>query len=171
MTRRPWIAAAAAALLAASPVWADVGQGDIEAGVTVSLTSSEQEIDTGAGTQTTKTDYGIVNLSGAYFYTDNLQIKVALSLFVSTDFTAGTLNPGADYLFAVGRTGNVVPFAGASFGLGVADSETDYLEGHGGVKYFFRENASVEASLGYSMPTDSAYDATTDLAVGLNVYF
>lgn len=169
--RKPWIAAAAAVLLAAPSVQADVGQGDIEAGLTVSLTSSEQEVDTGFGTTTTDNDYGNISVSGGYFYSDNLQFKLALNLLITTDFTFGTLNPGADYLFEVARDGAIVPFAGGSFGLGIADSETDYLEGHGGIKYFFRDNASVEASLGYSMPTDSAFDDTIDLAVGINVYF
>jgi len=66
---------------------------------------------------------------------------------------------------------SVVPFAGGAFALGLSDNPTDYLEVHGGVKYFFRENTSLEARLSYQSPTDSAYGAITDLTVGVNIYF
>ena len=167
---RAWIAASAALLLAAPAAQAGgVGQGDIEAGVSVSLTSSETEVD---GGPTTKNDSGTVSVSGGYFYSDMVQFKVALFMSVTTDVTTGSINPGADFLFANGDK-PLVPFAGVSYGLAVGDiTDTDFLEVHGGVKYFFRERTSVEAKLARFEPMDSAYDVGhTDLTVGLNFYF
>lgn len=163
-----WMAASAALLLAAPVAQAGVGQGDIEAGVSISLTSTETEA---AGT-TTKSDSGLISVSGGYFYSDMIEFKLALIMSVTTDTTTGSINPGADFLFA--QPGQpMVPFAGASYGLAVGDiTDTDFLEVHGGIKYFFRERASVEARLARFEPTDSAVDAGhTDLTVGVNFYF
>ena len=167
--KRAWIAASAALLLAAPLAQAGVGQGDIEAGVSVSLTSTEVEPETGP---TTKTDSGTISLSGGYFYSDMIQFKLGLNMTVTTDANYGSINPGADFLFAQGDS-PLVPFAGASYGLAVGDlTETDFLEFHGGIKYFFRENASFEAKLSRSEPMDSGVDAGhTDLSAGINVYF
>lgn len=163
---KPWIAASALVLLASPGAYAaGVGKGDFEAGLSVSLTSTSVEID---GVAQGDSDAGVIEVSGGMFFTDQLEAKVALSAVVTADFTAGTLRPGVDYFFT---SGSVVPFAGAALGLGVFDSETDYIDVHGGVKYFFRERTSLEARLSFQNPTDSAYDAVTDLFVGLNVYF
>ena len=164
---KPWIALTAALLLTSPGAYAaGVGKGDFEAGLSISLNTTETDSEV---IGTTETDSGIIELSGGYFFSDQLQFKLALSEVVSTDFTYGTLKPGADWLFVTGRT--FVPFAGGAFALGLQDNPTDYLEVHGGVKYFFRENTSVEAKLSYLSPTDSAFGAITDLTVGVNIYF
>jgi len=165
---RPWMAVAAAVLLAAPAAYADVGQGDIEVGASISLVNSEME----SGGVTTKQDFGLVSASGGYFYTDMIEFKLALNMVVTTDVTFGSINPGADFLFGQGDS-PVVPFAGASYGLAVGDlDETDFLEFHGGVKYFFRESMSVEVKLARSEPMDSDFDVGhTDLTAGFNVYF
>ena len=166
---RAWIAACAALLLAAPAAYAGVSQGDIEAGISVSLNKQEIETD---GAPTQKTDFGLINVSGGYFYTDMIQFKLALNMIVTSDATTGSINPGADFLFSQGGS-DLVPFAGASYGLAVGDlTETDFLELHGGVKYFFRENTSVEFKLARHEPMDRDVDAGhTDLSVGVNVYF
>jgi hypothetical protein len=168
---RVWIAAGAALLLAAPGAQAGVGQGDVEIGASISLTSQERELDTGFGTSTTKSDSGNVSLSGGYFYTDMIEFKLALNMSVSTDVTTGSINPGADFLFAGGS--DLVPFAGASYGLAVGDiTDTDFLEFHGGFKYFFRERASFEVKLARFEAMDSDVEAGhTDLSAGLNFYF
>jgi hypothetical protein len=167
--KRAWTAACAALLLAAPAAQAGVGQGDIEAGVSISLTSTEIEPETGPST---KSDSGTVNLSGGYFFSDMIQFKLGLNMTVTTDATFGSINPGADFLFSQGDS-PMVPYVGASYGLAVGDlTETDFLEFHGGIKYFFRENASFELELSRSEPMDSDVDAGhTDLSVGVNVYF
>lgn len=163
------MAACSAWLLAAPVAQAGVGQGDIEAGVSISITKQEIEIDGGG---TTKTDFGTINVSGGYFYSDMLEFKGAVNMTVTSDFTFGTLNPGADFLFTQSGS-QMVPFAGASYGLAFGDlDQTDFLEFHGGIKYFFRENASVEAKLARFEPIDSDFDVgRTDLTVGLNLYY
>jgi len=167
MMSKPWIAVSAALLLAAPGAHAGVGQGDIEAGASISLTNSEQTV---AGT-TTKSDFGTVNVSGGYFFSDMIEFKLALNMSVSTDITTGTINPGADFVFA--GDGTLVPFAGASYGLAVGYlDDTDFLEFHGGIKYFFRENTSLEVKLARFEPMDSDFDVGhTDLSAGFNVYF
>jgi len=170
---RPWIAVSAILLLAAPGAYAGVGQGDIEVGASISLTSQEQETDDGfGGTTTTKTDYGSVSANGGYFFTDMIEFKLALFMLVSTDITTGSINPGADFLFAPKGT-TLVPFAGASYGLAVGDlDDTDFLEFHGGLKYFIRERTSLEAKLARFEAIDSDFDVGhTDLTVGFNVYF
>jgi len=163
---KPWIAVSALVLLASPGAYAaGVGEGDFEAGLSVSLTSTETD---SAGT-TTDSDSGQIEVSGGMFFSDQLEAKVALSASVTTDATFGTLKPGVDYLFT--GTSSVVPFAGGAYALGMFDTETDYLDVHGGIKYFFRERTSVEARLSYQMATDSGFDDVTDLFVGLNVYF
>lgn len=163
---KPWIAAIAALLLAPG-AYAGVGQGDIEAGISVSLTSTSIDLGSGLGKQ--DSDSGDVQLSGGYFVNDMIEVKAALAMSVSTDFTSGEFKPGADFLFA-GKEA-LVPFAGAAYALGIADTKTDYIDLHGGVKYFFRENTSIEGKLQYLMATDSAYSDVTELTVGLNIYF
>ena len=164
---KPWIAVSALVLLASPGAYAaGVGEGDFEAGLSITLSSTEYEV---AGT-TTESDFGYIAVSGGMFFTDQLEAKAGLSGTVVSDFTFGTLTTGVDYLFTSdGAT--VVPFAGGGFALGMFDTETDYIDAHGGVKYFFRERTSVEARLSYQMSTDSAYDDIIDLFVGLNVYF
>jgi hypothetical protein len=167
--KRAWIAASAALLLAAPAAYAGVGQGDIEAGISISLNSTEVETD---GAPAQKFDSGLVSVSGGYFYTDMIQFKVALNMNVTSDDTSGSLNPGADFLFTQAGS-DMVPFAGASYGLAIGDTtDTDFLEFHGGLKYFFRERTSVEFKLARFEPMDSDFDfGHTDLTVGLNVYF
>ncbi|MGH8442151.1 MAG: hypothetical protein ACRETF_04520 [Nevskiaceae bacterium] len=165
---KPWIALTAALLLASPGVYAaGIGKGDFEAGLSISISQTEIDIE---GFGTTDSDTGIIELSGGYFFSDQLQFLLSLSEVISSDFTYGTLAPGVDWMFVTGGS-TVVPFAGAAFALGLQDNPTDYLEVHGGVKYFFREDTSVEARLSYASPTDSAFDAYTDLTVGINIYF
>jgi len=167
---KPWIAVSAAVLLASPGVYAaGVGEGDFEAGISVSLTKTE--VDFGGATPDQDQDFGLIELSGGRFFTDQLEAKAGLSATTTATDTFGTLRLGADYLFTNKTPGDVVPFAGAGFALGLFDTETDYLDLHGGIKYFFRERTSLEARLGFQSPTDSAYDAITELFVGLNVYF
>ena len=74
-----------AALLLVSPgAWAGVGQGDIEAGISISLNQTETDIE---GSGTTDSDVGLIEVSGGYFFSDQLQFRLALSEVVSTDFT------------------------------------------------------------------------------------
>src|SRR5690349_1991062 len=108
---KPWIAAAAALLLAAPSAYADVGKGDIEAGISVSLTSTEIETET---LGTIDSDNGTVEFGGGYFVTDNLEAKLALSMDISTDATYGEVKPGADFLFGTRGSDDFtfVPFVG-----------------------------------------------------------
>jgi hypothetical protein len=163
-----WTAACAALLLAAPAAQADVGQGDIEAGISVSLNSTEVEPETGPST---KTDYGLISVSGGYFYSDMIQFRLGLSMIVS-DTTSGSINPGVDFLFSQADS-PMVPFVGASYGLAVGDiTDTDFLDVHGGIKYFFKERASIEFKLAHYQALDSNVDGShTDLTAGINIYF
>jgi hypothetical protein len=168
---KPWIAVSAAVLLASPGAYAagagGIGEGDMEAGISVSLASTELDF---AGSKT-DSDVGIIEIAGGKFFTDQLEAKVGLSAVMTTDSDAGTLKLGADYLFTGPSATEIVPFVGGAFGLGMFDTETDFLDVHGGIKYFFRERTSIEAKLSFLSPTDSAYDSATDLTVGINIYF
>lgn len=166
---KSWWAASAALLLAAPTAQAGVGQGDIEVGVSVSLAYTEIEFE-GGGTQ--DQDSGSLSASGGYFFSDMIEFKGALTYVLSGDTAGGSINPGVDFFFPT-TDSKVVPFAGASYGLALGDfDQSDFLEVHGGVKYFFRERTSVEARLSRSEPVDSDFDVGhTDLFAGINVYY
>ena len=164
---KPWIAVSALVLLASPGAYAaGVGQGDFEASLSVTLSSTEIDV----GGTTTDSDFGLISVSGGMFFTDQLEAKAGLTGTVVSDFTYGTLTGGVDYLFTRGAA--VVPFAGGGFALGMFDTETDYIDLHGGIKYFFRERMSLEVKLSRSEPVDSEFDVGhTDLTAGFNVYF
>lgn len=149
-------------LLAAPLAQAGVAAGDLEAGASVSLTSTKT------------TDSGFIGGSIGYFFTDILQAKAAVSAIVTDTATFGIFSPGLDAVFFGSR--KVAPFVGASYGLSFGDDftpgvSTDYYEGHGGVKFFIKERASLEAKLTKFEATESAASGRLELSLGLNIYF
>jgi hypothetical protein len=158
-------------VLAAAPAaFAGVGAGDVEAGVSVSVSHTSN---TSSGTTTTS-DSGNVGGNVGYFFTDMIEGKLAVTGTVTTATTSGTVNPGADFVFLA--RGRVAPFVGASYALSWGDTvgpvDSDFIEGHAGVKFFIRARAALEAKLARYEPTDSAAkSAHTVLSVGINVYF
>lgn len=161
-------------LLSAPMAQAGVGKGDLEAGVNVSITNTETTV---SGTST-ESDTGVVGGSIGYFFTDIFEAKAAISAIISssggTKTTYGIFSPGLDAVFL--GTKKVAPFVGASYGLAFGDQlgpvDSDYFEGHAGVKFFIKERASLEAKLTKYEPTDSAATSgRLELAVGLNLYF
>lgn len=177
---KPWcIAIAALAMAGAPPAFAGVGAGDIEAGLNVSLSHTKTSIDTSVGTVDSTSDSGNIGGNIGFFFTDMLEGKFAASGTQSssggTKSTYGTINPGLDLVF-LGKRGKVAPFVGASYALRWGDSlgptDSDFYEGHAGVKFFIKEKASLEVKLARYEATDSlATSSHTELAVGLNVYF
>src|SRR5690349_21464747 len=108
---KPWIAVSTLVLLASPGAYAaGVGEGDFEAGLSVTLSSTEVDV----GGTTTDSDFGLISLSGGMFFTDRLEAKVGLTGTVvssaGSSSTFGTLTPGVDYMFTNG--GSVVPFVG-----------------------------------------------------------
>jgi hypothetical protein len=170
---------AALALLATPAAFAGVGAGDVEAGLNVSLVHTKTSIDTGAGTFDSTSDNGTIGGNVGYFITDMLEFKLAATGTVTssagTKTTTGTINPGLDVVF-LGTKGKVAPFIGASYAKSWGDTagpvDTDYYDGHAGVKFFIKEKASLEVKLArYEATEDAAMTGHTDLSVGLNVYF
>jgi hypothetical protein len=178
--KKAHIAAAALLALGTAPAgYAGVGAGDLEAGVGISLIHSETTIDTPTGSSDSESDTGIIGGNVGYFFTDIFEAKLAISGIVSsaggTKTTQGSVNPGVDAVFLATR-GTVAPFVGVSYGLAFGDTvggvDSDYYEGHGGVKIFIRERTSLEIKLSRFEAVDSAAQTShTDLGVGLNVYF
>ena len=162
-------------LLAAPMSQASVGKGDLEAGVNVSISNTEITV---SGSPPSESDTGVIGGSIGYFFTDIFQAKAAISVVMSSSggskSTFGIFAPGVDAVFL--GTKKVAPFVGLGYGLSFGDSlgpvDSDFYEGHAGVKFFIKERASLEAKLTKYEPTDSA--ATTgrlELALGLNIYF
>ena len=177
---KPWIAALGSLLLAAAPgTYAGVGAGDFEAGVGISLSHSTTSIDYNGTTTDTTSNTGTIGGNVGWFATDMIELKAAAtgtrSSSGGTTTTLGVISPGADFVF-LGKSGKVAPFVGAaygkSFGTTVPGSvDTNYVDGHAGVKFFITERATLEVKATYFKPTDSAADARFDLAAGINVYF
>lgn len=176
-TRRFVASVCGIALLLAAPLaQAGVGQGDMEAGISVSVSNTETTPDVG---RTTKSDTGFIGGSFGYFFTDIFQAKVAVSAIISSGggggkTTFGIFSPGIDAVFL--GTKKVAPFVGASYGLSFGDKlgpvDSDFYEGHAGVKFFIKERASLEAKLTKYEPTDSAArNGRLEFSVGLNIYF
>lgn len=172
MSKAQWIAALVIASVAPS-LQAGVGQGDFEAGLNIAITKTEITISTGAGDVTTKSDSGTVSVAFGYFVLDFLELKGAASSTITDDLTYGVLSPGADFVF-LGRR-SVAPFVGLAYGLSFGDAtgpvESDFVDLHGGLKFFLGERSSLEIKLTRLEPLDSAVSARTELAAGLNFYF
>ena len=169
-----------AVLMAPAPAaLAGVGKGDVEAGLNISLMHQKTSVDTSVGTFESTSDNGNIGGNVGYFFTDMIEGKLAATGQVTSSggnkTTTGTINPGVDFVF-LGNKGKVAPFAGASYAKSFGDTvgavDSDFYEGHLGVKFFIREKASLEAKLArYEAAKSRADSSHTELAVGLNVYF
>lgn len=187
---RTWAAALLTLALAPS-AHAGVGQGDFEAGLNLAYsqtkTSVSQDFGFGSCTMDTTTKMGSFGGNGGYFVTDMIEAKAAFTATragsdtsgcgapsTSSTSTFGVFSPGADFVF-LGRTGKAAPFVGAAYGFSFGDSyggtSTDYVDIHGGAKFFLRERSSLELKLTRFEPTDSAAKGRTELSLGINVYF
>ncbi len=164
-----------ALLLAAPLVQAGVGSGDLEAGVSVSISNTQTTPDVGP---TTESDTGFIGGNIGYFFTDIFEAKAALSAIISssggTKTTYGIFSPGLDAVFLGSK--KVAPFLGVGYGLSFGDDlgpvSSDFYEGHAGVKFFIKERASLEAKVSKFEPTDSAaMSGRLEIALGLNIYF
>jgi hypothetical protein len=185
MSKR-WRAALGAFLLVAMPAVqaAGIGKGDFEAGVSISVSETTTTIDSGFGECETTVETGTIGGTVGYFITDIIELKAAAT---ATQFgtetcggvgdipssTLGVFSPGADFVF-LARDGGVAPFVGAAYGLSFGDTlgiDTDYLDVHGGAKFFIAERATLELKLTRFEPTESDASGRTELAAGINVYF
>lgn len=171
-----------ALLLAAPLAQAGVGKGDLEAGVSLSIANTKITPDAGASFET---DTGYIGGNIGYFFTDIFEAKAALSAVISsftdpstgttTKTTTGIFAPGVDAVFLGSR--KVAPFVGVGYGLSFGDKpagspDSDFYEGHAGLKFFIKERASLEAKVTKFEPTDSAAKTgRLEIAVGLNIYF
>jgi hypothetical protein len=184
--RKPWIAAFATVVVGAAPAVhaAGIGKGDFEAGLSISVGETTTTVDTGGGDCETTIETGTIGGNVGYFITDIIELKAAAS---ATQFgtetcggtgnipssTLGVFSPGADFVF-LGTRGSVAPFVGAAYGISFGDTvglDTDYLDVHGGIKFFVAERASLEVKLTRFEPTESDAGGRTELAAGINVYF
>lgn len=158
-----------AGLLLSAPALAGVGQGDFELGINVSVTKQEITI----ADTTTKSDFGNIGAGFGYFIDDMIELKGAVSMTVTDAGNFGVFSPGADFVF-MGKE-KVAPFVGLAYGLAFGDStgvDSDFIDLHGGVKFFISERASLELRLNRFDPTDSASPmGRTELTAGINIYY
>lgn len=165
-----------ALLLAAPMSQAGVGAGDLEAGISISIANTETSV---SGSPSTKSDIGFLGGNIGYFFTDIFEAKASVSAVMSssggTKTTSGIFSPGLDAVFFGSKT--VAPFVGVGYGLSFGDKpagspDSDFYEGHAGLKFFIKERASLEAKVTKYEPTDSAArTGRFELAVGINIYF
>lgn len=187
--KKPGTAFVAAAFLVAAPgAWAGVGAGDLEAGISISLSESDatSENPSTGGDCTTTTTSGSIGGAFGWFVTDIVELKASATAIrtgsendcnPSADLPAqtyGIVSAGADFVFGA-TDGGVAPFVGAAYGQSVGDSlggiDTDYYDAHGGLKFFLGERSALELKLTRFEPTEDAGSSRTELALGINVYF
>lgn len=166
----------------ASLAQAGVGKGDLEAGVSLSISNTETTV---SGSPSTESDTGFIGGNIGYFFTDIFEAKASLSAVISsftdpatgatTKTTVGVFAPGVDAVFLGNK--KVAPFVGLAYGLSFGDKpvgspDSDFTDVHAGIKFFIKERASLEAKISKFEPTDSAAKTgRLEIALGLNIYF
>lgn len=112
----------------------------------------------------------LLGTSGGYYFADNIVAKASLFLVESGGSRTGELGLGGDYLFSSFKPAAIntpfVPYAGASFLIGIGDGES-FPEIHGGLKQFIGERVSVN----YELQRWLGDFKSTNLLAQLSFYF
>jgi hypothetical protein len=107
-----------------------------------------------------------------YFYNPNLQfLGIGQLQGGSGQDTVGSIGPGVDWHFAGAATENFVPFAGASYLIGLGSDVADLLEFHVGVKQFLARNTAIRYQVGWGFDPSETSDSGIRATVGLSYFF
>lgn len=148
------------ALGATTAVDAQIRTGTRETGFSGSLADNE--------------DNRFWNVSGyyGYFYNSNLEILAIGALQGGSDAdTRGSIGPGIDWHFRGATQENFLPFAGASYLIGLGSGVPDSLEGHVGLKQFVARNTAIKYQVGYGFDPSDTSDSSFRASVGLSFFF
>ena len=132
-----------------------------------------------------------LDLSYGYFIADGWEVGITADLRDINDSRLISVGLFTEYNF--NRTGHFVPFIGAAVQLGSVDlsdgvrvrggvrdfdDEGLILEIEAGVKYFFRPNIAITASISFEWSSediyavdDNAEDAISNILIGMRYYF
>lgn len=116
----------------------------------------------------------IFNVRAGYFFTNNIEGGLSLSVTNAAETTSTGIGPYAVYNFLTADA-KFLPYLGANFlnyntGQEGADA-INQLGGFGGVKYFLTEALNIDASLNYTswLGDFKGSSLTFNLGVGINL--
>lgn len=156
----------ACALIMSTIAFSQVEKGDITGTANVSFTSLKPE----GGDAINMAQF---NVRAGYFFTNNIEGGLTLSITSAAETTSTGIGPYAVYNFLTADA-KFLPYLGANFlnyntGAEGADP-INQLGGFGGVKYFLTEVVNVDASLNYTtwLGDFSGSSLTFNLGIGVN---
>lgn len=108
-----------------------------------------------------------------YFYNSQLEfVGIGALQGASGQSETGAIGGGADWHFGEGvTTRDFLPFAGASYLIGIGSDVADTLEGHVGLKQFLAQAVAVKYQIGYGVDPSDTGDSTFRATVGLSFFF
>lgn len=155
------------ALIVSTVAFSQVEKGDITGTANVSFTSLKPE-------GTDAINMALFNLRAGYFFTNNIEGGLTLSITNAAEVTSTGIGPYAVYNFLTADA-KLLPYIGANFlnfNTGVEGADAiNQLGGFGGVKYFLTEAVNVDASLNYTtwLGDFSGSSFTFNLGIGINL--
>lgn len=154
------------ALIVSTVAFSQVEKGDVSGTANVSFTNMKAE-------GTDAITMAQFNLRAGYFFTQNIEGGLTLSITNAADITSTGIGPYAVYNFLTADA-KFLPYLGANFlnfntGVDGADA-INQVGGFGGVKYFLTEVVNVDASLNYTtwLGDYSGSSLTFNLGIGIN---
>lgn len=155
------------ALIVSTAAFSQVEKGDITGTANVSFTSLKPE-------GTDAINMALFNVRAGYFFTNNIEGGLTLSITNAAEITSTGIGPYAVYNFLTADA-KLLPYIGANFlnyNTGVEGADPiNQLGGFGGAKYFLTEVVNIDASLNYTtwLGDLSGSSFTFNLGIGINL--
>lgn len=154
------------ALIMSTAAFSQVEKGDITGTANVSFSSLKPE-------EGDAINMAIFNMRAGYFFTNNIEGGLSLSITNAAETTSTGIGPYAVYNFLTADA-KLLPYVGVNFlnyntGIDGVDP-INQLGGFGGAKYFLTEVVNVDASLNYTtwLGDISGSSLTFNLGIGVN---
>lgn len=108
-----------------------------------------------------------------YFYNSQLEFLAIGALNGGSGRSeTGSIGAGADWHFGEGvTTPDFLPYAGASYLIGIGSGIPDTLEAHIGLKQFLTTAVAVKYQIGYGFDPSDTSDSAFRASVGLSYFF
>lgn len=155
------------ALIVSTVAFSQVEKGDITGTANVSFTSmSPKDGDA--------INMAFFNLRAGYFFTNNIEAGLTLSITNAAEITSTGIGPYAVYNFLTADA-KLLPYIGANFlnyNTGVEGADAiNQLGAFGGAKYFLTEALNVDASLNYTswLGDMKGSSFTFNVGIGINL--
>jgi outer membrane protein W len=155
------------ALIVSTAAFSQVEKGDIAGTANVNFSSLKPEGSDAINLAT-------FALRGGYFFTNNIEGGLTLSITSAAETTSTGIGPYAVYNFLTADA-KFLPYLGANFlnyNTGVEGADAiNQLGGFGGVKYFLTEVVNVDASLNYTTWLGDLSGSSLAFNLGIGVNF